>query len=396
MNKIKPEQLLELEQPFIKVPNEQLKKTLRNQTKYLEKEISNINDKIEDCVKKAKADRITSSQAMAIIDELLVRLRKLGRKLDDIKKEEQLYTTRTKIRLEHLKNTSQVAPTDKEAFNRWSKLRLDRVLVDYMLRKGFNDTARKMAEDSEISEMVDVELFAQSARIEEALKQHSCSECIQWCSDNRNSLKKLKSTLEFNLRLQEYIELVRLGKKTEAIQYVQKYLSSWSESHLRQLEQAMALLAFPKDTLCEPYKSLYDSRRWRKLIDQFKADNFALCCLTSQPLLSITLQAGLSALKTPQCRQHEDKNLNCPVCDTSTLGALAENLPLSHHVNSSIVCRLSGKKIDENNPPMLLPNGRVYSLQALEEMASKNNGYITCPRTGDTFELVETRKLYIS
>lgn len=40
--------------------------------------------------------------------------------------------------------------------------------------------------------MVDVELFAQSARIEEALKLHSCSECIQWCSDNRNSLKKLK------------------------------------------------------------------------------------------------------------------------------------------------------------------------------------------------------------
>jgi macrophage erythroblast attacher len=40
--------------------------------------------------------------------------------------------------------------------------------------------------------MVDVELFAQSARIEDALKQHSCTECIQWCADNRNSLKKLK------------------------------------------------------------------------------------------------------------------------------------------------------------------------------------------------------------
>lgn len=72
------------------------------------------------------------------------------RQLEDIKKEEMLYTTRTKIRLDHLKNTSQVAPTDKEAFTRWSKLRLDRVLVDYMLRKGFNDTAKKMAEDSEI------------------------------------------------------------------------------------------------------------------------------------------------------------------------------------------------------------------------------------------------------
>lgn len=111
------------------------------------------------------------------------------------------------------------------------------------------------------------------------------------------------------------------------------------------------------------FQGLYDPKRWKLLIDQFKADNFALCCLTSQPLLSITLQAGLSALKTSQCQQHEDKNLNCPVCDKNTLGALAKSLPLSHHVNSSIVCRLSGKKIDENNPPMLLPNGRVYSLQ---------------------------------
>lgn len=66
---------------YQQVPNEQLKKTLRNQTKYLEKEISNINDKIEDCVKKAKADRITVNQATVIIDELLVRLRKLGRKV---------------------------------------------------------------------------------------------------------------------------------------------------------------------------------------------------------------------------------------------------------------------------------------------------------------------------
>jgi macrophage erythroblast attacher len=58
--------------------------------------------------------------------------------------------------LEHLKSTSQVAPTDKEALNRWSKLRLDRVLVDYMLRKGFNETAKKMAEDSEISASISV------------------------------------------------------------------------------------------------------------------------------------------------------------------------------------------------------------------------------------------------
>ena len=40
--------------------------------------------------------------------------------------------------------------------------------------------------------MVDVELFAQSSRIEEALSKHSCTECLQWCLDNKSNLRKMK------------------------------------------------------------------------------------------------------------------------------------------------------------------------------------------------------------
>ena len=54
------------------------------------------------------------------------------------------------------------------------------------------------------------------------------------------------------------------------------------------------------------------------------------------------------------------KNRDCPVCD-SWLGKLAEEVPFSHHVNSTIVCRLSGKIMDEDNAPMAFPNGYVYS-----------------------------------
>lgn len=87
--------------------------------------------------------------------------------------------------------------------------------------------------------------------------------------------------------------------------------------------------------------------------------------------MSITLQAGLSALKTQQCYEHENQNVNCPICDNSTLGKLAEKLPLSHHVNSTIVCRISGKIMNENNPPMLLPNGRVYSFNVSDVIHEK-------------------------
>jgi macrophage erythroblast attacher len=54
------------------------------------------------------------------------------------------------------------------------------------------------------------------------------------------------------------------------------------------------------------------------------------------------------------------KNRDCPACDP-WLGKLAEEVPFSHHVNSTIVCRLSGKIMDEDNAPMAFPNGYVYS-----------------------------------
>ena len=115
-------------------------------------------------------------------------------------------------------------------------------------------------------------------RIEDALKRHSCLEALAWCSENKTALRKLKvsaptnspvffsefriisglsiaqSTLEFDLRLQEYIELARARRTQEAIAYSKKHLASWQETHIAQIQQASALLAFPPTTNCGPYK----------------------------------------------------------------------------------------------------------------------------------------------
>jgi len=64
----------------------------------------------------------------------------------------------------------------------------------------------------------------------------------------------------------------------------------------------MSLLAFPSERSgCRLYSDLYSSERWESLIEQFRTENFQLFNLTNQSLLSVTLQAGLSALKTHAC-----------------------------------------------------------------------------------------------
>jgi macrophage erythroblast attacher len=64
----------------------------------------------------------------------------------------------------------------------------------------------------------------------------------------------MQNTLEFDLRLQEYIELARSGKKMEAIAYSKKHLISWQDTHLSQITQASNLINYVPMTLCGPYK----------------------------------------------------------------------------------------------------------------------------------------------
>ncbi|KAL1918931.1 uncharacterized protein VTP21DRAFT_2312 [Calcarisporiella thermophila] len=396
MNKINHDHIISLEQPFIKAPFEQIRKTLRTSQRHFEKEFGHLSSNAQELVQRATQDALTKEDAAKAIDTMVMRLQGLKRKLNEVKTEEATYTSRCKVRLDRLQELTTIATVNSPEYSRWSRTRLNRVLVDYMLRRGYKESAQKLAQDENIEALVDIELFLQSKKVEEALiARRSCTEALQWCSENKSSLRKMKSTLEFQLRLQEYIELVRTRKLPEAIAYARKHLAPWSDTHLREIQQATALMAFPATTQCPPYKRLYDASRWEELNAQFWRDCFALHSLTPQPLLELSLQAGLSALKTPFCSQPANKSVSCPVCSPE-LGALAEKLPLSHHVNSTLVCRISGAIMNEDNPPMTLPNGYVYSMRSLKEMAARNGGMVRCPRTGDTFEFTQARKLFIS
>jgi macrophage erythroblast attacher len=58
------------------------------------------------------------------------------------------------------------------------------------------------------------------------------------------------------------------------------------------------------------------------------------------------------------------------------------------------VCRQTGERIHADNPPVALPNGRVYSHRAVRQLLSRN-GVVTCPATGETFALSEAQPIYI-
>ena len=76
-------------------------------------------------------------------------------------------------------------------YDEWSRVRLNRLLVDYLLRSGYGESARQLAKEKGIEELVDLEVFVQCHRIEESLKRGSTQECLAWCSEHRALMKTL-------------------------------------------------------------------------------------------------------------------------------------------------------------------------------------------------------------
>lgn len=202
------------------------------------------------------------------------------------------------------------------------------------------------------------------------------------------------SCLEFSLRVQEFIELVRQNKRLDAVRHARKHFSQAEGSQLDEVRQVMGMLAFPPDTHISPYKDLLDPARWRMLIQQFRYDNYRLHQLGNSSVFTLTLQAGLSAIKTPQCYKGDgsSKSPDCPVCSRS-LNQLAQPLPMAHCANSRLVCKISGDVMNENNPPMMLPNGHVYGYNSL--LSIRQDDKVVCPRTKETFHFSQAEKVYI-
>ncbi|KAG5186979.1 hypothetical protein JKP88DRAFT_288427 [Tribonema minus] len=98
------------------------------------------------------------------------------------------------------------------------------------------------------------------------------------------------------------------------------------------------------------------------------------------------LNADLAAARAPN---------GCPVCCAEGQ-ELARALPYAHHGHSVLLCRISGARMDEANPPLALPNGQVYSSRALAALAEeRGDGTVTCPVTKAVFALTAARPVYI-
>ncbi|MCJ1399984.1 GID complex subunit containing RING finger motif [Xylographa trunciseda] len=393
--KLNAESHLLLEQPLLRLPYELSRKNFKSLQRSFEREQSHVLSALKSTANAALSGQ-SGSQTLSSLDNMISRMKGLKRKMEVLQEEEKIIQEHSCLRLQHLQDLYEIPSLADVKYDEWSRVRLNRLLVDYLLRSGYAESARALAREKGIEALVDLDVFVQCHRIEESLRNGKTAEGLAWCAEHKPMMKKTNNNLEFQLRLQQYIELRRDENLLAARQHAQRYIAPHTDSHFVEIHTAAALLAFPPDTTTEPYKSMYAPSRWSDLADLFIKTHHELFSLPARPLLHIALSAGLSALKTPSCHSaYASSSSNassstttvCPICSTE-LNELARGLPYAHHTKSYV-----------ENDPVVLPNGRIYGRDRLMQMSAKvglENGEVKDPTTGEIFEGTKIRKVYIS
>lgn len=367
-----------------------------------------------DTVQKAALRNNPKEATVVTLDAILNRAQTLKRKLEALQAEERTLQRQQRTRLQHLQELHEIPSLVDVKFDRWSAVRLDRMLVDWMLRMGFHRSAELLTRQRGIGELVDADAFRAMGEINRSLRQGRTNEALAWCAENKKALKEAGSNLELDLRLQQMVEMARtreIPMLIEAALHARKYLGT-TQGNFYGL-RAGGLLAHPPNTLTEPYRvsepqwrpavtlltcyqELYSPRRWDYLADAFVRTYEQIFSLPANPLLHVALSAGLSALKTPACHSaYASSSSNasstttsvCPICSTE-LNELARNVPYAQHSKSYV-----------EDDPVVLPNGRIYGrerLMAMNEKLGTAEGKVRDPtNVSQEFSVSEVKKVFI-
>ncbi|KAH6850010.1 CTLH/CRA C-terminal to lish motif domain-containing protein [Chaetomium sp. MPI-CAGE-AT-0009] len=432
--KINHDNHLLLDQSCLRLPYELLRKNFRSVHYPFEWDSTSVKNVVKETANGLISGKATPQDAVKSLDQMLVKMRGLKRKVTAAAEEEDRLYRQMDARVAHMRELADLNTVDDVRYEAWSRQRLDRLLVDYMLRHGYDSSAMALADERKMRDLVDIDTFVAMSKIRKSLEGGSVQEALTWCNENKKELRKMQSNLEFLLRCQQYIEMMRTDspiKMAEAIHHAKKYIAPFTDTYPVEISNMAGLLAYRPETISEPYASLYSASRWQKLAETFVEAYLKLLGLPMTPLLHIALSSGLSALKTPACHStqlqvpsqpEESQPVNGTATATATTTAAPTNTPTAvphhHHGTASLTTRVCpicstelnalarsvryahhGKSRLLEQDLVLLPNGRVYGKARLDEYAAKSGlpaGQIKDLVTGEVFSAEEGKKVFVT
>ena len=206
--KLDPDSHLLLDQPLLRLPHELLRKNLKSAQRQIEMTNKNITTTLQQ-ISTSNAQS-SPTETLTALDATLAKAQSLQCKLEALQHEEQTLHRQQKARIQHLQDLHDIPSLADVQYDNWSHVRLDRLLVDYLLRQGYLQSAHELAREKGIEELVDVGVFEEVAQIERSLREGKMGEALAWCAENKVALRKINVSFLPSRMCEARIELIRM------------------------------------------------------------------------------------------------------------------------------------------------------------------------------------------
>nr|CAD1832894.1 unnamed protein product [Ananas comosus var. bracteatus] len=156
---------------------------------------------------------------------------------------------------------------------------MNKLVMNFLVTEGYVEAAEKFRIESGTEPDIDLATITDRMAVKKAVQSGNVQDAIEKVNDLNPEILDTNPQLYFHLQQQKLIELIRLGKVEEALEFAQDELAPRGEenqSFLEELERTVALLAFEDVKNC-PYGELLDVSQRLKTASEVNA-----AILTSQ------------------------------------------------------------------------------------------------------------------
>jgi hypothetical protein len=134
--------------------------------------------------------------------------------LQDCNNKTRSILSRLNARVVHLEQVHNSSGQDSaEVQSAALNTKLHRIVVDFLLRNSMFQSAKSIYTQAGFRDLVDVDVFSLLLSVLPALRnRHDCQPALDWCVEHRSKLRQLGNSLELQLRIQQFVELLKLSQ----------------------------------------------------------------------------------------------------------------------------------------------------------------------------------------
>ncbi|AMD20532.1 HDL212Cp [Eremothecium sinecaudum] len=280
---------LNLNEKQFHIPNELLKRNLKQCQRLIDKEVASLNQgfaELDAMIKNPSGD----AESIEKLNDMIIKIEKFERKISKKVNVELQLLQRIEARIKYYKELDDIKKAnDQPRLIAWYQSYTTLLIGDYLARNGNfhevpddpNDCSppparlkRKLSSASSqvtnatsvndnehihmnpgveylkqqgLDLLVDYDILLTTNKISKQLTvEHELGPLLDWIKENSAYLKSIASTLEFEARFQEYIEYVKIENYAKAIACFQTHLVKFIHANPVELTLAAGLLVFIK------------------------------------------------------------------------------------------------------------------------------------------------------